>query len=220
VLVSDLGLSTLDVDEGWSFVRRRSAISSWGLAEMGRGWRCVVHVRKSRFVVAHTSGRCEEALATEASRKAHARSQGTAGFLVQRRLANLLQSDHASLPPTSEDRSVRVTTLAHTRRALPVADDQTPQQAQLAVRRRGPRYHRRCCNGAARAGSLRVAQRDAQRPAGVPYTPTARLRQEASPCGMCCSGWRSSSTTGCSRTRSLANRFPWPGDATTDARQG
>ena len=36
----------------------------------------MIHDRESRFVVAHASGRRQEALLTEAIRKTHARSQG------------------------------------------------------------------------------------------------------------------------------------------------
>jgi hypothetical protein len=54
----------------------------------------VIQDRKSRFIVAHASGRRDEALATEAIRKAHARSRGqpvssgaaTAGEPIRRRL--------------------------------------------------------------------------------------------------------------------------------------
>jgi hypothetical protein len=42
----------------------------------GERWGLVIQDRRSRFVVAHASGRREEALAAEAIQKAHARSQG------------------------------------------------------------------------------------------------------------------------------------------------
>ncbi len=43
---------------------------------MGERWGCVIQDRQSRFVVAHASGRHEEALAAEAISKTHARSRG------------------------------------------------------------------------------------------------------------------------------------------------
>jgi len=74
ILMQDLHPSTVEIDEFWSFVRKKNG--SPDEADAGERWGCLVQDRPSRFIIACATGRIGDDLVERAVTLTVARTQG------------------------------------------------------------------------------------------------------------------------------------------------
>ena len=181
----------------------------------------MIQDRESRFIVAHASGRHrEETLATEAIRKAHARSQGqpvpwcSDGWRAYPKAITHayrrppVRTGRRGRPPLRLPEGLSLTqTIKHreehgrllsveTRATIGAAEVEQPVRVHIEWLSGVLRDRLACLTRKTHAFAKRVPRR-----------------------GRRCSGWRSLSTTGYDRTRRLVSRAACPDDTTSGARQ-